>query len=182
MVVRAFRRPSFTRRSAILWVNSIARDIANENGGRVPDIFQIQARIKHGLETDPNRIDLDKLSAAIFKQWDKANHEAIGGLEGKIFVPGAFVAVVRRERVIMRQMRLPADIALWGETERKARESFETVMDRRASYRQERLRASAAHRDCNYLGELEQRCFGFEPKADDDEAHLTGADDDLDIE
>jgi hypothetical protein len=151
-------------------VNQIAREIATEHHGHVPDVFMIDARVRAYLEKNPDAIDLDKMALHMRRMWDRLQHDAVNR-SPTVFVPGAFITLPKRERVQMKSM-LVTDLAAWHALEAQARENFLASMDRKAAYRNQRLTEFSASPDCRVLGDIEARFHGCVASEHDDDVPL----------
>lgn len=166
--------PTIKMRNGMIYlINNIARGIADENDGKIPDVFSIEVRLKQELLKHPERIDLDKYVKDCRKRWEKLNHEILipNGMTGVRFVPGAFLTVGKRARVIMKKATV-ADVVAWQQVDDDARENFLRTIGMRQEYRNERLREFAANRDCKYLGDIEAKLHGYTEMPGDEAAHL----------
>lgn len=162
------------RQSMTFLVNNIAREIAGENDGKIPDIFTIEARLKAALLKNPERLDLDRYVKSCRKEWAKLNHEVLipDGLTGVRFVPGAFLTVGKRALVIMKKAEV-ADMVAWQQVDDDAEANFLKTVRSRSDYRNARLREFAANRDCRYLGDIETKLHGYVETQDDEQAHFS---------
>lgn len=168
---KIFRLPHFSLRSVIYLVQNIANGLADENGGKVPDHFLIEARLKQSLLENPERIDLDRYCRQIRKHWTKVSNHKIneqGRLTGgNLFVPGAFVTLGERQSGRMRDLDPITDITAWFNKDQEAREKFEKTMNDRRAYQLRMLDEGNRNRDCASLGELETKLRGYQPSAAD---------------
>jgi hypothetical protein len=158
----------FTRRSILLTIDQIANEIAKENDGRIEDVFAIEVRLRRELERRPELLDLDKMARDLRKFWEEAHHKVLSHASG-VFVPGVFVTVAPKLRVKMRKLKLPHDVAAWGETATEARDNYLRVFEQQDAYRAARMVEYAEHGDCAYLGDLEAKLHGYLPSPKDDD-------------
>lgn len=178
MSVSPIRRPRYTRRSILYTVQRIANEIAKANGGKVPDVFQIDARLKQELIADPDLLDLDKACRDMRKHWERANNIAVNSRAGGIlYVPGAYVSVGKRMRGQMVTLDPITDAAAWMQQDDEASRNFNATMDRRKRYQLQIIQEGTINRDCKTLGELETKLRGWTPTPDDDAVFRDGEDD-----
>lgn len=160
-------------RQQIFLTNNIAREIAGENDGKIPDVFSIEARLKATFEKNPALLNLDRYVKSLRKEWEKLNHEVLipDGLTGVRFIPGAFLVVGKRARVMMKKAGV-ADIVAWQQVDDDAEQNFLSTIRMRSEYRNRTLRELAANRDCQTIGDIEAKLHGYVETPDDEVAHL----------
>jgi hypothetical protein len=167
------KRPAFTRRDLVFLCNNIAAEIAKENHGHY-DPYIFDAKLFLQMQARPELVDLSQLVRSCRKYFERLNHQALTRSEGGVFVPGAYVTVAKRDRVLMREMKL-ADLIGWAEIDRMAEQNFMKGQDRKRAYREERVREAGENPDCVRLGDLEAKLHGYVRAPDDDTAHLVAA-------
>lgn len=166
MPIVEMRRPRYSRRSILFTVQRIANEISKENGGKVPDVFFIDAS---EMEEHPDLLDLDKFVRDMRKHWERANNIAINKKEGgNLFVPGAYVTLGKRMRGQMKNLDPITDAAAWMQQDDEARRNFTTTMDRRQRYQLQIIEEANRHRDCKTLGDLEMKLRGWVPSPFDE--------------
>lgn len=165
--------PRYSRRDMTYLINNIARKIADENNGKIDDVFRIEILLKQALIQNPERIDLDKYVKDCRKQWEKINHEVLipEGVASVRFVPGAFLVVGRRARVMMKKASV-ADVVAWHQVDDEARKNFLATIAKRDDYRNQRLREFSKNRECDYLGDIEAKLHGYVETPGDETNHL----------
>lgn len=172
-MAEVLRMPPYARRDMTYLINNIARRIADENNGKIDDVFRIEMLLKQELLKNPERIDLDKYVKDCRKRWEKLNHEVLipDGLTGVRFVPGTFLVVGRRARVMMKKAS-PTDVVAWQQVDDEAKNNFLRTLRERDEYRNRCLREFAANRDCMVLGDIEAKLHGYIETDGDETAHL----------
>jgi hypothetical protein len=168
--VKTLRRPQFSRRSVLYWVQSIANKIADEHGGKIADEILIKAQLKKAILENPERIDLDSYCNQTYKFWKRTSNGTVnarGRVDGILFVPGAFVSLGKRQSGRMRDLDPITDVTAWLNNDEEARKKFEESMDRRRSYQLKVIEEAVRNRDCPTLGDLEAKLRGYRPSADD---------------
>lgn len=173
-IVPILRRPRYSRGSVLQWVQFNANVIAKSNAGKIPDIFLLDAKLRQELDQHPEILDLDRYVRDCRKFWERQNNRVLGRDTATLFIPGAYVALGKRMRARMVQLKLPADIVLWLEKDAQIREDFNNRMDVRHDYQLQRIADAAANPDCKELGDLEMKKYGFVPKPTDDDPFGAG--------
>lgn len=179
--VTAIRRPRYSRNTVLQRVNTVARAIAEENDGRVPDVFSIDVRLRQLYENNPELILLDKIARDDRRFWERANNNAVLRNPAGIWVPGAFISVGKRARVVMVKMKM-LDLFAWAQKDAEAEEGFMAGQRRKAAYRAERIAEWRDNPDCSYLADLETKLHGYSPSEDDETGHFDDEDEPADIE
>jgi hypothetical protein len=160
-------------------VQQIANDLADEHGGKIPDVSLLDIRIKQRLDEEPDLIDRDRYSLDCRKFWERANNQVISAKAGpNLFVPGAYVTLGKRAKGRMRSLNPVTDVAAWLDKDSDSKANFNRTIDRRIGYCQQILAEASVHPDCRTLGELESKLRGYVPSPLDD----TIFDEDVDID
>jgi hypothetical protein len=95
MSVSPIRRPTYSRRSVLQWVNNAARSIATDNDGRIADVFLLDAKLRAALDNNPELLDKDKYVRDCRKFWERSNHVVLTQHPSGLvqYVPGAFITL-----------------------------------------------------------------------------------------
>lgn len=164
------RRPSFARRSILQLVNNVAQEIANEHGGKIPDVFLIDAKLKQRFLADPELLDIDRHVSQCRKYFfaqTNARLNASMRMTGSLFVPGFLVPLGKRQTARMRDMDPITDTAAWLQITRAAQDQFNQTMDARVEKQLRLIEEGNTNRDCNTWGELESKLRGYRPSPED---------------
>lgn len=168
---KVLRPPQFSRRSTIYLVQNIANQLANENGGKIPDHILIEARLKQAIIEDPDRLNIDRYCRSLRRHWTKVSNHKIneqGRLSGgNLFVPGAFIALGERQSARMRDLDPITDVTAWLNKDEEARGRFVKTMDDRRAYQLRLIDEANQNRDCASLGELETKLRGYQSSPGD---------------
>jgi len=170
MTVTTIRRPRYARRTLLQWVQNAANALANENHGKVPDIFLIDARLRRDLDANPDMLDRDKFVRDVRRHWERASNKLLSDRAkagGTLFVPGAYVALGKRVRGRMTDLDPITDGAAWMQQDQEAVKGFMETMNKRRAYQLQIIDEGNRHRECNTLGELETKLRGFVPSSSD---------------
>jgi|ERR1700742_5052247 hypothetical protein len=171
MTVIKLRRPGWSRRSVLHTVQRIANEIAKDNGGKIPDVFLIDAAIKRELMRDPELLDLDRAAMDQRKYWERVNNSTINSRKGSssLFIPSLFVPVGKRVKGRMKDLDPITEVAAWLEKDQQVMDNFNNTMNWRQGRKLKIIEEANRNRDCKTWGALETKLRGWAPTPTDDE-------------